>query len=1172
MSKCYIFIVANLTFLLWFSPGHTQQLKLASNSVLDYQYPVAGAGNAVDQDQGQSLSVALNKLADHYQVSISYDPALLKEKLVKKALSLEQNLDANLTELLAPHQLNYRKLEEGYYVIQPRDDISRVIRLAPEEQRAKKPMLNSVVLPAKNLLRIVKKQVEQTISGQVVDLSTNEPLPGVNILVKGTSIGTVTDIDGNYRLTVADEVTTLVFSSIGFETIEEEISGRAEINISLAPDIQSLSEVVVVGYGTTQKKDLTGAVAEVSSETIENRQAVQLSDALQGSVAGVTVTRDGGGSGEGSSIRVRGVTSLNVNDPLVIVDGIQGLTLDDINPNDVESVTVLKDAASQAIYGARAAAGVVLVTTKRGTEGQLRIEYDYEFGSNYPTELPEYVNAKTYREIATEYSTNDGGGETFDPEITEQYDELHAQDPDLYPDTDWQDAILSDVPTARHRHNLALTVGSQNVNTRASMSYVTEDGMYANNDFQRFTFRVNNGLTLGSIIEANIDLYYKRTNTTDPARQIQSAAENPIALSRRYPGIFSAIRTDGEWGEGKDGENPLAQTIEGGSRTQTLNQLNGIIGVTIKPTSSLSLRLNFSPTFDFDRYDRFFTPPDIPRLGSTTEFWPQSVSSLEKRQTNVTTLTSQAIVSYDKTIGDHQLNLLGGYEEVNTDWDRISTTSRDLGIELDALAFGDPLLTQNEQNTSENNIRSFFGRIGYNYKGKYLLQSNFRADGSSRFAPDERWGFFPSLSLGWVVSEESFDLPTFISFLKVRGSYGEVGNEQIGNRRIEGDEFFNFYPYQGLFELVNTVFYDGNSFVSGIGVTQDFLADQFLVWETTRTIDAGIDLGFLDDRITVVVDAYRKTTDDIIITQDLPNYLGYPNNTKTNVGSIEVEGLDFEVGYRNQIGNLRYAVNANASVLRSEILDVGGIETFLVNRGTQIHTEGAAFGEWFGYQTDGLYQTQEQIDEYGITNPTRPGDVRIIDQLTVDTDNDGVPDERDNVINGQDRVPLGTSLPTFTYGGNITLNYRNLDFSLVLNGVGNHNQRYNDVQVQPLTQAFGNIPTYVAEESWRPGNTEAQNQAANFPRFSGASRLNYAVSDFWLYNAAYLRIQNITLGYSLPTSLSQRASLQKVRVYVALRNFATLRGGDLLEGWDPEVDFTGHPIMKSVLFGINVKF
>ena len=1160
-GKLLLLAIAGLTLSHYLS---AQQPSLASAQ------PFVSVPN---QSESLSLTQVLDQIKQQYQVTFGYQEDLVREKKVYTTTWKGKSLEKVLRQVLKPHGLEFKRLDAVHYVIRPRRQ--------PQPTTLERQSVNTPT-PARHLAAPMQRlprrppstetarpPVEQTISGQVIDGETNEPLPGVNILAKGTSTGTVTDVDGNYQLTVADEVTTLVFSSIGYETVEEMINGRSAINVNLAPDIQSLSEVVVVGYGTTQKKDLTGAVAAVSAETIENRQAIQLSDALQGSMAGVTVTRDGGAPGQGAQIRVRGVTSLNVNDPLVVVDGVQGLSLDDINPNDVESVTVLKDAASQAIYGARAAAGVILVTTKRGSEGQLIVNYDYEFGSNSPTELPEYVDAQTYRRLANEFSTNDGGGETFDPEVTENYNQLNAQDPDQYPNTNWQQAILSNNPTTRHRHNLALSVGSKSVSTRASMSYVTEDGIYANKDYERFTFRVNNSLQLTDFLEASFDVYYKRTNTLDPTLRTQ----NPIALARRYPSVFSATRTDGEWGEGKDGENPLAETAEGGQLTENFNQLNGIIGLSVKPLPGMVIRANFAPTFDFDKYNHFFTPPRIPRLGSTTEFWPRAISSLEKRQTTVTTLTAQATVAYNKTIGNHHLGILGGYEEVTTDWEQFATTSRNLGVELNGLAFGDPLLTQNEQHTSENNIRSFFGRLSYDYQSRYLVQSNFRVDGSSRFAPNLRWGFFPSLSLGWVVSEENFSLPGFISFLKLRGSYGEVGNERIGTSRINGNEFFNYYPYQGLFELVNVVFYDGSDYVSNLGVTQNFLADQFLVWETTRTTDVGLDLGFLDDRITTSIDYYRKQTEDIIITQDLPNYLGFPDNTKTNVGSIEIEGIDVELGYRHRLGELGYAINANASFINSEIIDVGGIETFLVDGGTKIHTQGAAFGEWFGYQTNGLYQTQAQIDEYGAANNAKPGDVWLVDQLTVDTNNDGLPDARDNVINGEDRVPLGTSLPTFTYGGNLSLDYKGLDFSLTFNGVGKHMQRYENVQVEPFTQSFGNVPTYVANGAWRPGNSEAQNQSAEFPRFSGASTdFNYAVSNFWLYNAAYLRVQNMTLGYALPPGLTQRASLQKVRVYVALRNFFTFEGSELLKGWDPEVDFNGHPVMKSVLLGVNVKF
>ena len=403
-------------------------------------------------------------------------------------------------------------------------------------------------------LKLVK-----SVSGVVTDVAAS-PLPGVNIAVKGTTIGTLTDTDGKYTIEVPDDKNVLTFSYVGYATQEIEVNSQTTINISLQEDIAQMNEVIVIGYGTQEEKDLTGSVASINSEAIENRQAIQVSDALQGAVAGVTVTRSGGAPGATSTIRVRGVTSLNVNDPLVIVDGIQGLSINDINPNDIESITVLKDAASQAVYGARASAGVILITTKRGSQGKLNISYDYELGLNSPTMMPDFVNAQTYMLLFNEQSTNDGGSPIFDQDIIDNYVELQAQDPDLNPDTDWQSVMLSESPATRHRHNLAFSAGSEFITTRASFSYVSEDAIYVNRDYERYTFRINNNLKFSKIIEANFDVYYKRTNTLQPS------AGGTVSLARRYPGIYPAVRTDGEWGEGKDGTNPYAQLVDGGTK------------------------------------------------------------------------------------------------------------------------------------------------------------------------------------------------------------------------------------------------------------------------------------------------------------------------------------------------------------------------------------------------------------------------------------------------------------------------------------------------------------------------------------------------------------------------------------------------------------------------------
>ncbi|HKZ37473.1 MAG TPA: TonB-dependent receptor, partial [Chryseolinea sp.] len=977
---------------------------------------------------GKVLSV-LEKAA---AVKFAYSPQVINDRQFVSLNANKEKLGIVLNNLLSPIGISY-------------EFIGGRISLFPMDFSHEGSTKDSSITQENAIL----------VTGKITDES-GMPLPGVNVLEKGTTNGVSSDVDGGFSLNVQENA-TLIFSFIGYTTQEASVNNQTILNISMTPDIRSLSEVIVVGYGTQEKKDLTGSVSTINSDLLSSRQALQVSDALQGTMAGVTVTRSSGEPGGGSTVRIRGVTSLNVNDPLVIVDGVPGLGLNDVNPNDIESITVLKDAASQAIYGARAAAGVILITTKRGKDGKLQINYDYEFGVSKPTMLPSFVNAKTYRNMINERSANDGGGNIFDPAVNDNYDELHRTDPDQYPDTDWQDLTLRNKTTNRHRHDLSMSIGTDKVKTRASLSYVTEDGLYANRNYDRYTFRVNNNLQMAKWLEANVDLYYKRTETLEPA------LDNVVRFARLYPGIYSAVRTDGLWGEGKDGENNLASTEQGGTLDQSFNQISGIIGVTITPVEGLHIRANLSPTYSFNKFNEFTTPPLIPRLGSTTEAWPQRPTRLEKRETSIVNLTRQITANYTRRINNHKLDVLAGYEEIGTDWEEIRTSSNSLSVNLPSLTFGDPSLTTNFQYESENALRSYFGRLSYDYNGKYLIQSNLRADASSRFAPENRWGFFPSVSLGWIVSREDFKLPPVISYLKVRTSYGEVGNERIGEERTGGSEFFNFYPYQNLYERTNVIFYNGN-FVPRTGIRQDFLADKSIVWETTRTLDVGLDLGLFDDKLLLSADFYQKNTDDIILTLDLPNYLGYEDDTKTNVGAMKVNGLDVEAGYRGSAGKLKYSVSANASTITSEVTDVGGRNDFTTENGTKINITGSEFNEWYGYETRGIYQTQDEVTEYGVN--AFPGDIWIVDQLTVDSDNNGVPDTRDNIINERDRVPLGASLPKFTYGGNITLGYKGFDLSLVFNGVGKHTLRYDGFQVRPFEENFGNAPGILTGNYW----------------------------------------------------------------------------------------------------------
>jgi TonB-linked SusC/RagA family outer membrane protein len=988
------------------------------------------------------------------------------------------------------------------------------------------------------------------ITGTVKD-NLGEPLPGVTVTIEGTSLGTVTDIDGNYSLEVP-EYGVLIFSFIGFERQRIVVGNNSNINVTLVEDASSLQEVVVMGYGVQTKKDLTGSVSTVNTESIDNRKAIQLSDALQGAMAGVTVSRTGSAPGQESTIRVRGITSLNVNDPLVIVDGVPGLSLQDINPNDVENITVLKDAASQAIYGARAAAGVILVTTKRGKEGRMQINLDSDFGFNSPTTLPKFTDAKTFRILSNERSLNDGGGIIFDPAINENYEQLNRDDPDRYPNTDWQDLIFNNNPSTRQRHDLSLSVGTERLFTRASVGYMKEDGLYDNIGFDRFTFRINNDIKFSKILTANADIGYRGSNSTNPAYDI---AGGPVAEARRYPAWFSAIRQDGQWGEGKDGDNPLAGIVEGGINRNRRDVFNATLGVTLTPVEGLNIRANVSPVYEFGNFEIFRTPPIIPRLDGG--FFPQNQLNLTLGNQKVFSLTNQLFASYQKSVNDHNFDFLIGYESFKTSWEQVESQARDLSVKLPALAFGDRSLASNQQFASENALESYFGRFSYDYKQKYYFQSNFRADGSSRFASDVRWGFFPSASVGWVISNENFDMPGFISFLKLRASYGEVGNERVGNARTGGSEFFNFYPYQGIFQpITNILFYNNNQISPALGLVQNFLSDNLIQWEKTSTSNIGLDFGFFEDKLTLAADYYVRRTEDIIDLLDIPNYLGFPQNTRTNVASMEASGLDLEIGYRGNAGKLNYSINGNAAFVNTEVTNLGG-EFFLSGGGAFINRPGNAYNEWFGFKTDGLFQTQEEADIYG--TGAKAGDIKILDL------ND------DGIINEQDRVALGPSLPRLNYGGSISLSYNNFDFNVVAYGVGKHTRRYEGFQVQPFDATFGNIPSNIVGKFWSPENTPEQNSEAIYPRLSLTSFRNYDNSDFWLYNGGFLRIQNVTLGYSLPLQVIERIKLNRVRAYVSLRDFFTIER-NFLDGWDPEAGNASYPIMKSVIIGFQVQF
>ncbi|MFC3198278.1 SusC/RagA family TonB-linked outer membrane protein [Parapedobacter deserti] len=983
---------------------------------------------------------------------------------------------------------------------------------------------------------------QRMINGRVTDES-GAALEGVTVAVKGSSLATSTDPDGRYQLTLPENAQVLVFSIVGYGQQEQSIGEQSVINMTLRESMSDLEEVVVVGYGTQRKSDVTGAVSTLEGRDIAERQAVQVSQALQGAVAGVTVTRDNGAPGASSTVRVRGVTTIGNNDALVIVDGVPTSNINNVNPNDIASISVLKDGASASIYGSRAAAGVILITTKRAREGQSALNYQYEFGLESPTQLPEYTDIVRYMELFNEYLHNDGTAPLYPADLINNYWENHRANPDAYPATDWQSAILRN-NAPRHRHDLSFIAGTAKLKTNASLSYAAVDGLYENRSYDRYTARINNDIQVNDFIKANVDVFYKRTFSE------AIAGENPIYAARALPGHFAHLYSDGRYAPGKEGRNPYAEVRDGGFRNETYNQLGGRLMFEAKPLKGLTMTALVSPTFDFNKVKVFSRVIEYSALENPGQviYRNRPNTILREERPETFTFNGQMLVNYATEIAmDHRVEALLGYEENYIKSEELMASRQGFALQdFPYLDVGALDLRDNSGTASEAALRSVFGRLMYNYKDRYLLQGNLRMDGSSRFHRDHRWGLFPSFSAGWVISEEPFfnGISHAVPHLKFRGSWGILGNERM----------VNFYPYQASISFNNVLFYQNNALLPLQTGAQLVYAMSNITWETTESLDLGMDVTFLNSRLTATVDYYQKETRDILLQLDIPSYIGYgaPNQ---NAGVVRARGWDLELGWRDNIGELNYTVSANVSDVKTQVVDLKGTQL----RGNMAQIEGHEFNSWFGYVSEGLFQTEAELQGAPVPNAnTRVGDVRY-----VDINGDG------RITPEGDMVPLRGAMPRYTYGGNIRLDYKGFDLGVVFQGVGRVNSRLSNVQVEPFLEAFGNIPTNIDGNFWSPYNTPEQNLAAKYPRLSRTSASNnYQMSDFWLINGAYFRLKNVTLGYSLPTETAAKIRMQGLRIYVAANDAVTLHG--FPRGWDPEVGSGSYPIVRTVMVGLGL--
>ena len=1024
--------------------------------------------------------------------------------------------------------------------------------------------LKSLALAAATLVAAASVAFAQDtakLSGTVVD-ENGEPLVGAAVMIKDSSTETVTDLDGAFTLAVPRGA-TLVVSFIGFQDQEVVPGNRNNIVVTLLTDDKLLDEVVVIGYGTVKRKDLTGSVAAVRGEDLEVKRTTNLSTALQGTMSGVMVTRDNSAPGSGAgSIRVRGITTMGTSDPLIIVDGVQVSSLDYVNTADVESISVLKDAAAASIYGAKAAAGVILVTTKRGDKGDMSINYTGEFGMEIPTAEPDMVGLTRYLEMYNELLYNDNPTAGFFQQYTadqvKNWVKNNATDPDHYPITDWRGLMMKDF-APRQTHQLTVSGGNEFVRTKASLSYDEVGALYDGRKFQRYMLRTNNDFTIiKDKLYATLDINVRRGHNL-------TTIYDPFSDMRKTPAIYAAMWHDGRIAEGKSGANPYGLLLTSGESNSWSTQLGGKGTLEYRPFKGLSIQGVVSPFINYTKQKKFrmatyYTTMDDPEQfggwleGGGTVY---SANNLSETRNDSYNITSQVLVNYHATFGSrHDFSALAGFENYITRSENL-TASREFYelTQYPYLDIGPEDYQYNSGDGSEYTSNSFFGRIMYDYAGKYLLQANVRHDGSSRFARQYRWGTFPSVSAGWVVSEESFlqGARPWLSFLKLRASWGMLGNERIGS---------NYFPYLALISFNDSLFYKDGEVVSNKTAAQRGLAVEDITWETTTSLDFGFDATFFSNRLKVGFDWYDKKTNDMLLDVEIPYMMGF-TKPKTNAGQMSTRGWDLELGWNDRVGDFIWSVNANVSDFQSVIDNVNGAD--IIN-GSSIQREGEFYNAYYGYASEGIYQTQEQVDNSArLYNTVTVGDIRY-------KDISGPDGEPDGVINSEyDRVVLGNRYPRFQFGGNIHMAWRGIDAAVVFQGIGSKLAYMSTNMVQPLRDNYGNIPAILDDHYWSPFNTEEENAAAIYPRLTktGISN-NYAFSDFWMFDGGYFRLKNVTLGYTLPASLTQNVGIKRLRFYASASDLFCL--SRYPKGWDPEMGATSYPITMSLLLGASIKF
>lgn len=1063
--------------------------------------------------------VAIEKAAN---VKFVYSPAKLD---LDEKISLDvsrQQLGALLVQLLTPRSIEFKVQEGDDYIILVENEKTEAL-ISPSE------------VPVKEDVVVVD------ISGRVTDNAGN-PIPGVNIIVKGTTNGTTTDADGRYTISVGEDDDVLVFSFIGYAVQEVPVNGRSAIDVRLLEDVQSLDEVVVVGYGTQKRANVTGAVSTVSGDAIAQRPLTNTAAALQGTTPGLSIKHGGGAPGEENvTVRIRGVGTLNNSSPLVLVDGIEQ-SLSTVEPQNIESVTVLKDAASSAIYGSRAANGVILITTKRGAKSGTSVSYDVFVGIQNPTYFPEKTDPVTWLQLENEAQVNAGGTPTYSDEYIQNV--RAGTNPLQYPFADWEKGIFNK-DAVQQRHSLSISSGGEAGKVFASINYSDTDGILQNFNNKQVTMRINSDLFVTKKLTLKTNLMYRNRNFNGPGHTAQRVVQGLLHTNRsivmEYPdGTYDLV--SGQW-------NPRAMVKQGETR-RTSDDIVAQAGFAYQMNEALSLEGNV--TMNSTGTDESVFMDGLRGMRNYLTGEPIAVagwfatSSLGETQGNSKEISQRLYLNYSKTFGKHLVEGMGGYEEIYNRFKEVNASRTDFfSNELRDLNAGNTANQRTGGYSEEWRLRSFFGRINYSFNDKYMVQANVRYDGSSRFGDGNRWGLFPSFSAGWRISEENFMRDNgIVNTMRLRASWGQLGNQRIGLYR-----YLNTYNLSQGYQFNETL-------VPGAAVTS--AGNPNITWETSTMTNIGLDLGFMNDRLEVVAEYFRKYTDDILLNLPIPRTIGVSPPVQ-NAAAVSNNGWELAVNYRGGAStenSFQYTVGINFSDVVNKIEDLKGAGPFFPDK-FSVWTEGASINSLRGLRSPGLYMSQQDLDRYpALVHPS----AGIGDIIYEDLNGDGAISQ--SLYPAGDQYIMANEDPRFEFGANFSASYRGFDFSMFWQGVGRQYHTMDGALIEgPNWQNF--ISDVFAEKTFHP----ERNPNGSWPLVTAGNTWNLQLSDFWIQDTKYVRLKNFQLGYTIPQKV-----VSNLRVYISGENMITFTPTKLLDPETPRGRSQFFPHSKILSAGLNVRF